>query len=609
MKRKDDMSETTSETGHAEIADEPSMEDILASIRKIIADDDQTMDLSEPQALETPSAFGEDITTSVPSLTPASLIEETVSPEPSAFDENSVFNNLNVGDLTESEASIETPDLSGDVMDLDIAALLGEADNQVQNETPLMNEATQFSEEDEALFEAIDLEIPDVPEAAEVQENQSVEAVSSLVNDDVIDDSIFDLTEAIETPSEASIVSDETVASDDDDSLFDELEGLLADVPEEPVVAENIVIETVSGDTLEAPENDSDNILESTLMTEDLTTNNVVISETIDDTFLQEDESIDSLLSEFTDGLVIENEDTLTHAETLSVKTDETPAFSTDGNDLPLVKSLMEDLTEPETDLDPEIEIAESQEDVALALSGTDALEIDTQEDGDILDDILNMSLDSELESHEDDLAIPEPEMTVEPTAETVAVDEVENIVENETSSLMDIAAAAEQEAEALEGGASLAGEPAIIEGPAEEAESDLGLETGLTAGVLGAAAIVAAKAAENKRQDEAEIVEPETSIETHQSIETQEETADMPRAIKSETILDDVTETATADVFASLNQVVEEKAIKAERGDRIGDLVMEALRPMLKEWLDANLKGIVERAVAKEVKRISTGK
>lgn len=82
-----------------------------------------------------------------------------------------------------------------------------------------------------------------------------------------------------------------------------------------------------------------------------------------------------------------------------------------------------------------------------------------------------------------------------------------------------------------------------------------------------------------------------------------------MPRAVKSETILDDVTESAASEVFASLNQVVEENAIKAERGDRIGDLVMEALRPMLKEWLDANLKGIVERAVAKEVKRISTGK
>lgn len=79
--------------------------------------------------------------------------------------------------------------------------------------------------------------------------------------------------------------------------------------------------------------------------------------------------------------------------------------------------------------------------------------------------------------------------------------------------------------------------------------------------------------------------------------------------AAKSETILDEVTTSSTAEVFASLNQVVEEKAIVAERGDRIGDLVMEALRPMLKDWLDENLKGIVERAVAKEVKRISSAK
>ena len=82
-----------------------------------------------------------------------------------------------------------------------------------------------------------------------------------------------------------------------------------------------------------------------------------------------------------------------------------------------------------------------------------------------------------------------------------------------------------------------------------------------------------------------------------------------MPRASKKDTIIDEVTETATADVFSSLNKVVEEKAVVAERGDRIGDLVMEALRPMLKDWLDANLKGIVERAVTKEVKRISSGK
>ena len=79
-------------------------------------------------------------------------------------------------------------------------------------------------------------------------------------------------------------------------------------------------------------------------------------------------------------------------------------------------------------------------------------------------------------------------------------------------------------------------------------------------------------------------------------------------KAVITDTIIDDVTEAATADAFAELNQVVEDKAIFNERGPRIGDLVQEALRPMLKEWLDANLKGIVERAVTKEMKRISKG-
>lgn len=40
--------------------------------------------------------------------------------------------------------------------------------------------------------------------------------------------------------------------------------------------------------------------------------------------------------------------------------------------------------------------------------------------------------------------------------------------------------------------------------------------------------------------------------------------------------------------------------------GLTIEDLVIEALRPMLKEWLDANLPHIVDRKVAKEIERIS---
>lgn len=40
--------------------------------------------------------------------------------------------------------------------------------------------------------------------------------------------------------------------------------------------------------------------------------------------------------------------------------------------------------------------------------------------------------------------------------------------------------------------------------------------------------------------------------------------------------------------------------------GDTIEDLVLEALRPMLKDWLDENLTKIVERLVEKEVRRLS---
>ena len=40
--------------------------------------------------------------------------------------------------------------------------------------------------------------------------------------------------------------------------------------------------------------------------------------------------------------------------------------------------------------------------------------------------------------------------------------------------------------------------------------------------------------------------------------------------------------------------------------GVTVEDLVMESLRPMLKDWLDSNLPSIVEHLVEKEIKRIS---
>lgn len=48
--------------------------------------------------------------------------------------------------------------------------------------------------------------------------------------------------------------------------------------------------------------------------------------------------------------------------------------------------------------------------------------------------------------------------------------------------------------------------------------------------------------------------------------------------------------------------------AAPAAAGRTMEDVVLDALRPMLKDWLDANLPGMVEAMVAKEISRI-TGK
>jgi cell pole-organizing protein PopZ len=39
--------------------------------------------------------------------------------------------------------------------------------------------------------------------------------------------------------------------------------------------------------------------------------------------------------------------------------------------------------------------------------------------------------------------------------------------------------------------------------------------------------------------------------------------------------------------------------------GTTVEDLVVEALRPMLKEWLDAHLPEVVERLVQREIQKI----
>lgn len=86
------------------------------------------------------------------------------------------------------------------------------------------------------------------------------------------------------------------------------------------------------------------------------------------------------------------------------------------------------------------------------------------------------------------------------------------------------------------------------------------------------------------------------------------------PGALEVEGIVSDDTLVSAAASLRSLNQISDNAAARYEpipsmplrSGITVEDLVIEALRPMLRSWLDANLPQVVERLVDREVRRIS---
>jgi len=236
-----------------------------------------------------------------------------------------------------------------------------------------------------------------------------------------------------------------------------------------------------------------------------------------------------------------------------------------------------------------------------------------------ILNEILELTIEDEEASVADalDLAVEDLVMD-EPTV-------------SDDNPLLQIAAKAEADADAIDG-SELAGAAAIaatgavgavVASQNEEAE-ELSLpsdDVQSTEDILSELDLALAEVAQEDSQEEAPALqanlepepEPEIVAETESkaadTIVEPEESEAMPRTARKDAIINEVTEEATTDAFAELSQAVEEKAVFTESGPRIGDIVQDALRPMLKDWLDENLKSIVERAVAKEVKRISSGK
>lgn len=249
------------------------------------------------------------------------------------------------------------------------------------------------------------------------------------------------------------------------------------------------------------------------------------------------------------------------------------------------------------TPVGTEAEMADEPVTEAVASEPVPTEPVSADDDMDIVKSLMEDLTDDDLvmEGVEpmDDMSIPaEPEAPAEPLEADIAPepeDELDLMEDDILASLTDMALADEDV-------------PSLTD-IAAAAEADAAPQAVELAPAQTDEELVARAEAEPAPESEPEPTYPDQPVETP-SMETP-----MPRAVRSDAILDDVTEEATMSAFAQLNQVVEDKAILSERGPRIGDLVQEALKPMLKEWLDENLQGIVERAVQKEVKRIASGK
>ena len=565
------MSEQTPDTTEGvSNGQDPSMEDILASIRKIIAEDDG----ASAEAVETKADFG----TSAPVTGDVADLVEADKPVLDTME----LDTLDL-DVLDEDLSLTTGDAA------DVEALIGDMDVKGTEVlsipeiemTPASETITAKTPGDDVLDLIIPMDDVETPlKDAVYQSAEEPLAMENEILDLLSDDDITISDDAFEdTPktSSGSLMGGAAAALG--------LGGAMA-AGREKIKTPNID----PGDVAD-PQDDLSLLLDN--MLED------------SGTYIEEEEPVaDERVVDPAEDLLAEldleegTELLVSDVDMLDALDDEPMLAGKPGvdPDIVLVKSLMKDLTEdPLDELELEAE-PEPQSEVVDA-----AANIDESDSIDIMDEILSANLDDEMKLSEEIMPEVIPEVIIEP--EIVAA---ETVTES-APSLKEIAAQAEADA--------------------KEAESGLGLAAVAGLGAVGAAAIASTEITEDSdmpddvetaltdldnllvsSNDHAEDLIPEDpeNIAPEPLIE---ETTEMPRAKKTDAIIDEVTESATAGAFASLTSVVEEKATVAERGDRIGDLVMEALQPMLKEWLDANLKGIVERAVTKEVKRISSGK
>ena len=144
--------------------------------------------------------------------------------------------------------------------------------------------------------------------------------------------------------------------------------------------------------------------------------------------------------------------------------------------------------------------------------------------------------------------------------------------------------------------------EPAVAAAPEPEAEAEPEPEP---AAVEPEPVVAAAPEPEPAVEEEA--LELTEKVETHGDLDVFAAPAsEVPAApAPVETLVSERVASAAASSFGALSA-----AITMPRGDRtLEDVVRELLRPLLQQWLDENLPGIVQQAVEAEVDRIARGR
>ena len=100
-------------------------------------------------------------------------------------------------------------------------------------------------------------------------------------------------------------------------------------------------------------------------------------------------------------------------------------------------------------------------------------------------------------------------------------------------------------------------------------------------------------------------VPEPEPDHPVAAQAEAPAAAAPPPSAGPAESILSERTAVATRGPLDALSRMIVKPEVAG--ADTLEGMVRQMLRPMLRDWLDANLPAMVETMVAREIERITT--